>query len=115
MKGNSHSYTHLILALGIVREPTVRGLLLQTIPAHMTRRSSPTLAGESRERQARSARAGDEGAYQRQQRQSDETETEADCCRAQYQEPEADVSARTQYSETAAMRRKDVRTVPTYF
>ena len=28
---NSHSYTHLILALGIVREPTVWGLLLQTV------------------------------------------------------------------------------------
>ena len=28
---NSHSYTHLILALGIVREPTVWGLLLHNI------------------------------------------------------------------------------------
>ena len=33
---NSHSYTHLILALGIVREPTVWGLLLQNILAYMT-------------------------------------------------------------------------------
>ena len=32
----SHSYTHLRLALGIVREPTVWGLLLQTILAYMT-------------------------------------------------------------------------------
>ena len=31
VKGNSHSYTHLILALGIVREPTDGGLLLQNI------------------------------------------------------------------------------------
>ena len=30
-KDNSHSYTHLILALGIVREPTVWALLLQNI------------------------------------------------------------------------------------
>ena len=30
-KDNSHSYTHLILALGIAREPTVWGLLLQNI------------------------------------------------------------------------------------
>ena len=33
---NSNSYTHLILALGIVREPTVWGLLLQNILAYMT-------------------------------------------------------------------------------
>ena len=33
---NSHSYTHLILALGIVRKPTVWYLLLQNILAHMT-------------------------------------------------------------------------------
>ena len=33
---NSHSYTHLILALGIVRKPTVWGLLLQNILAYMT-------------------------------------------------------------------------------
>ena len=31
VKDNSHSYTHLKLALGIVREPTVWGLLLQHI------------------------------------------------------------------------------------
>ena len=29
---HSHSYTHLILALGIVRKPTVWGLLLQIYP-----------------------------------------------------------------------------------
>ena len=33
---NSHSYTNLILALGIVREPTVWVLLLQNILAYMT-------------------------------------------------------------------------------
>ena len=31
-----HNYTHLILALGIVREPTVWALLLQNAPAPMT-------------------------------------------------------------------------------
>ena len=33
---NYHSYSYLTLALGIVREPTVWGLLLQNTPAHMT-------------------------------------------------------------------------------
>jgi hypothetical protein len=33
---NSHSYTHLILTLGIVREPTIWGLLLQNTLAYMT-------------------------------------------------------------------------------
>ena len=33
---NCHSYTHLILALGIVSEPTVWGLSLHNILAHMT-------------------------------------------------------------------------------
>ena len=33
---NNHSYTHLILALGIVRKPTVWRLLLHNTPAHMT-------------------------------------------------------------------------------
>ena len=31
---NYHSYIHSILALGIVRKPTVLGLCLQTTPAH---------------------------------------------------------------------------------
>ena len=38
VKDNSHSYTHLILALGIVREPIVWGLLLQNI--YLTRNKS---------------------------------------------------------------------------
>ena len=33
---NSHSYTRLILALGIVRKPTVRGFITLNILAHMT-------------------------------------------------------------------------------
>ena len=33
---NSHSYTHLILALGIVREPTVWVFITSNILAHMT-------------------------------------------------------------------------------
>ena len=33
---NSHSYTHLILALGIVREPTLWGFITHTIMAYMT-------------------------------------------------------------------------------
>ena len=32
VKDNSHSYTHLILALGIVREPTIRGLITSQYP-----------------------------------------------------------------------------------
>ena len=33
---NSHSYTHLILALGIVREPTVWGFITSKYLAYMT-------------------------------------------------------------------------------
>ena len=33
---NSHSYTHLILALGIVREPTVWVFITSNVLAHMT-------------------------------------------------------------------------------
>ena len=33
---NSHSHTHLILALGIVREPTVWGFIIHNILAYMT-------------------------------------------------------------------------------
>ena len=33
---NSHSYTNLIVVLGIVRKPTVRGLLFQNILEYMT-------------------------------------------------------------------------------
>ena len=31
---NSYSYTHLILALGIVREPTLWGFIIQNILAY---------------------------------------------------------------------------------
>ena len=33
---NSHSYTNLIVVLGIVRKPTVRGLLFQNILEYTT-------------------------------------------------------------------------------
>ena len=62
---NSHSYNGLILALGIVRKPTVWGLLLHNILAYMTLAGILTQSYTSEFIGGRASDARDEGGYLR--------------------------------------------------